>query len=770
MAVVDIRDPRLARKPVNEQLDKVAGGLDVTLSLLTARLGEVIKAQQDGNALLAVMARTVSDDETVGQGMGGVSPARPHAAISARRALLAATPSTRQGTRRAEPYSAGIDYMVDPGSGVEGLADQTRTGVRTGVAKWLTGRASYLADQYEVHPGEHIGKATGGMYRENPNVKMDVRGNFRNLTTGRYASAEDAIEHIMSGEERARLGAKLARSNVMSRVGEAWGQGETISRSLASALPQNALKFAGGAALGVAAASQLWGRAQDQYEQNRQFQEVYGGSNADQIGERASQWWNRNVTGRFSLLGGGNYDALFKGGMNMGLRGGDRSRYISTGADIMGTGVNAEQTKQIMDMSIQAGLGLSGLAKAIREVNDSARDAGVNAKHARDMFIANYTAGTELMFGSQNAKNFATSVTQGQLAQARPFQNINATGMMQSTPVQQMRASQLGMTLGEFEVSQTKSAGGSIAGNEQALKQMVDSAPNPEGKGKSVKQVVDEFIAQNHGYNAKYDQIALGEAMKENGWNEVFCHMLLARFGIDDGGQQFAPGYLANLYTADSAGSIALRNEAKTAIDFKPRTVGTVSSLTGGKTGGAAGAEAAALGLGIDQRGYAQAYAGSLTGGKPGSISGATYDPRVTELIKKIPEIGATGESKVRVQTADGPRIISLSDALRNFPDQVASSARFVSGVRDEFMDKTTGDITGAPSGGVTSSNKSISGYASQTDEQFTAEQDKKKKEDGKSSDQKIMLDLSPEAKRLLVPMMNGPYYATSAPTSGSGT
>lgn len=782
MATTDVRDPRIARRPVGEQLDRVAGSLDVTLSLLTARLGEVIKTQQDGNALLAVLARTVSDDDTVGTGLAGVRPNRVPS-ISTKKMLMAANPETRLGPRNMQPYSAGIDYNI--GVGAAGtLASQTRTGVRSGVANWLTGRATYLADQYEVHPGEHIGKTTGDLYRENPDVQMDSSGRYRNLTTGRWASSEDAIQGIMTGAERAKLGSHLATANTMARMGEAWQGGAGIGRSLAAALPESALKYAGGAAVAVTAANQALQWAQGQHEQNRAFQEVYGGSNADQYGERASQWWNRNVTGRFSLLGGGAYDDLFKGGMNMGLRGSDRNQYISTGADIMGTGVSSSQTKQIMDMSIEAGLGLSGLARAIREVNNSARDAGINAKHARDMFIANYTAGTEIMFGSQNAKNFATLTTQGQLAQARPFQNITGTGMLQNNAITQMRASQLGMTLGEIEVAQTRSPGGTIASGEQALKQRIDAMPNPEGKGKSVRQVVAEFIQQNGGYNAKYDQIALGEAMKANGWNEDFCHRILASFSIDDGGQQFAPGYLANLYTKDSPGSIALRNDSKNAIDFAPKMVtGTGQNLMSqfGSASEISTLRARALTtLGLNIRSgenagdLAQLYVNSVAGKNLSPAVTANWDvlkgkqllPGVERLIEQADTLGLNKKSMVRVKTGDGYRVITLEQAMRDFPDQVASAARLVGGVRDEYMDKTVGEITGAPAS-TTSGGKKIS-YGQTTDE-FAAEQEKKKKKDGDTSNQKIMLDLTPEAK-LLLKKMPDPYYSSSAPTSGAGT
>lgn len=780
MVVTDIRDPRLARRPVGEQLDKVAGGLDVTLNLLTARLGEIIKTQQDGNALLAVMARTVTDDDTVGQGMGGVRPEHV-SSISAKKAVLASAASTRVGTRRSmQPYTAAIDYTVDA-SGSTTLAQQTREGVRGGIANWMTGRATHLADQYDLHRGERLvtrGQNAGAVMGPTDGYFMDEQGRYRDQH-GQFATAHDAVGMVMSANERSQLGAKLATSNTMSRVAQAWQEGQPIGRALMEALPQGALKAVGGASLAVTAANQGWQWVQGQYGANRQFQEAYGGSNMSQLGDRASQWWNRNITGRFSMLGGGAYDDLFKGAMNEGLRGNDRDRYIGTGANIMGQGVNAEQTKRIMDMSIEAGLGLTGLATAIKEVNSAAREAGVNARHARDIFIKNYEASSDLMFGSQNAKPFATALTAGQLAQARPFQNINALGMMQSVPVQQMRASQLGMSLGQYEVATTKSPAGTILGNEETLKRAIDTAPNPGGT-KSVRTLVQEFIAQNGGYNAKYDQIALGEYLKENGWNEVFCHTILTTYGIDDGGAHLAPGYIGNLYTNESAGNMAAKSEAQRQVDFTPKTF--TADQVKMKDAYAADTEGVrntrALGtLGITGGGnagqLAKDYLSGLTGkdmsgnkGAFAALEGKTMLPGVSKLLEQTSTLGLSEKTKVRVKVQGGYRVISLADALRDFPDQVASGAVFVSGVGDAYMNKSVGDITGAPAGTVTSNTKTID-YG-QTAEQFDAEEAKKKK-DSASSTQKVTLDLSPEAKRLLVPMMDQSYYSPSAATSGVG-
>lgn len=776
MATRDPRDPRTKARPVGEQLDHLAANFDVIISTLAAQLGEVIRTQQEANAHLAVMSRSVADHNVAGGGVGGVAaPSISGGPVGAQERMVASMQADA-ARRTAAPYTAGINYTVSATGG--SLGAQTRSGIRAGVANWLTGRADYLADQHEIHAGETLDPFTGAVMGVAPGYYMDEHGRYRD-TGGRFASKADAVATIMTGEERGALGARLAQANVMSRMGQAWSESGHVGRAVLAGLPQGALKAAGVAGAVITAGKEGWEWVQGQYAANRKFQEVYGGSNMDQIGDRLDRFAN-HWRGNFSLLGADNYDKLFDSGMNMGLRGGDRDRYIRTGADIMGTGANAQQATGIMNMSIEAGLGLGGLAQAIRDVNNAAREAGINAGRAREIFMKNYEASSDIMFGSQNAKSYATLLTTGQLNQALPYQGINTAPLTADISFTSLRASQLGMTLSEIDLAQKSSASGTILGTEQTLKGQLDMAPNPEGKGTTFRQAVDEFLGmlkdRGEEYIPRYHQMELGEYVISKGWNSHFLVRFLASYGMQVE-ESKAAGYLANMYTEQSAGNVGARSESERRSELAPRT-GSAYYTRG--QGVVPLDEKMPYDPSVYQTDMWSAYSKGQPQGADVKNRAGNMAPSVTqymvneELISQASKYGITGDTKVRVQTKDGPRTISFTEALRDFGDQIQNgTARFVGGIDDAYMDKTSAQVLGftpdkTTQVPVTSTSKKID-YG-QTDEEVAAEEkkaaDKKKEQDGRSTN--VTVGLTPEARRLLT-VIDSPYYSTTA-TSGATT
>ena len=768
------------------------------LTTMNALLGEVISTQREGNAMLAVMARSVSDEEVVGPGASGVAP-HSMGSLGTKKAVLAATASTRVGTRRQafQPYTAGIEYTVDPMSGAT-FEDQTRSGVRSGVANWLSGRANNLADEYSLHRGERIvtkGKNKGGVEGPAGGYFMDEQGRYRHpLGTlnaegkhigGSFASAKDAVGMVMSEEERAGIGSKLATANTMQRMGQAWAGGQGVARSLAAALPQGALKFAGGAAIAITAADKAMEFVQGQAAANRTFQEAYGGSSGDQWGERGAQWMNRNITGRFSMLGGENYDKLFTGAMDMGLRGGRRNEYIGIGAGLMGQGVGLEQTKQLMDMSINAGLGLAGLTKAIKDVSSAARDAGINAARARDLFVKNYEASTEVMFGSQNLPVMASLLTQGQVNLGRAYQNISLAPTVSSTVLEQARATNVGMGLGQYQAAQMNAPAAAIAGGEAMLVQAVDRMGNPGG-GKPMKVLVAEWMAANrpnNDYDASRDMDELGTYVLSNGYSQDWCLHMLTLYSVSGATKGTAPGWLANLWTSESPGRVAVRENAATVEAFKPKALGDVGLQTQRMTDPESRASTI-LGVKQSQGGLALSYLeGTLTGdfgkqiGYRGSLEGFDFkkedmqDQKIDPILQALLNqsgVGLGKDTKVWVQTAEGMKAVPLKRALKDFPDQVGSF-KFASGVNEEYVNKTVAETVGAPASTGTAASASKTIDYGQTTAEFKAdEKDKKKDEDKKGGE--VKLTLTAEAARILTPLLESTYYDPSAPTSGSGT
>ena len=379
-----------------------------------------------------------------------------------RAAEAGAVSPASQGRRRR------LDYDVDPLARTptgefRTLTRQTREGIRESVYRAAASRAERYTDPSAVFASD---LASRQVEQIRPGLIADPgSGNFLD-EEGNIVSAHEAMQPVGSQTSFTR---KALTAQMGLRSLNAWRGGAPIGRSLAAALPGGVLKAAGGIGVAIGAANTVWEGVQSQHEQNRRFQEVYGGGNLEQLDDRASQWFNRNIRGRFSLLGGGNYNALFEQAMGLGLRGGERGDYIDEGAQIMGQGVGREQTGQIMSIAVEAGQSLRGLSDAIKSVNEAAKEAGVSAARARDIFIKNYQASSNLLFGGTGSQRMAASVTAATVGMARQYQDANLMGAYEGDMRQRMLASRMGVSYTEYTGMNLESGGttGMIASEEE---------------------------------------------------------------------------------------------------------------------------------------------------------------------------------------------------------------------------------------------------------------------------------------------------------------
>lgn len=768
---------------MQKTLDKLASGFDAFITTNRGLIGEAMAANRDIAASLQVISRALSDRGV----LNGGSTAMPvgtavHAdEIAYVERMQGRVDANRRGVVRASPETdrrAGLmDFTLDPN---KPLGGQTRSNVRKNVFNVVSARAEGAAQantDWQWVNG-------GGRVLLNDGYTIDEFGRYR-TANGRYASAQDAVAESMSEREGNSLVRRAAMLNTAARVSKSFSEGAPVGRSLLSALPQGALKAAGIAGAVTFAGDKLIDTVQDQAAILRGYQGVYGGGLMDQWDDRASQWINRNIRGRFSMLGGEAYDQLFKSGMNLGLRGDDRSQFIQTGANIIGqTGASSEFASRVMTVAVEAGLGLQGLAESIKNVSNAAKDAGINANRAREVFLKNFEAGAEVMFGSQGAKAFAEYMTVGQLGQARPYQNINQMGAFQDRRLTTGMAFSLGMTPSQLQVAQREAPGASIGMAEQYARDQAKSLVPDRPGGRSIEQVVNDFIAERKasgfGYDPALDQVALGEALVAEGYDENRLADFLKRMGYSNITPGTAPGFLGNLFVnGSSPGSIAVQSEAERAAlysqtSFETRTV----TPMGGRNPNVKPYQVATnLPFDIPQmrargagRGALQDAYYSLINGSgvynESTLAGATRRPILEQLI--LSEGIRPGKTKVRVATADGPKVVSLEEALRDFPDQLESGeAKFVEGVDEEMLGKSTIDGLGVSKEvsegiSVTSNSKRID-YGEDYEKYRQKREEKEREGESGGGDQRVTLDLTPEAKRLLVPI-NDPYYDPSAP------
>lgn len=730
-------------------MERVAESLETLISTQQGVRGEEIATRQAIAQNLAMMGQRLDDLAAIGQGVGGVAPLKPlnfearREAVQSMRNFNPRGPALPKPARELPPLDmtpAGgrtrlTDYELDPG---RPLGPQTREGLRRGVYASMASRANEASAAHDATAASYIDVETGAATRLRPGVRHNwLTGQFFD-SFGNEIRSEDGIESVLSADEYASTRRSSARrafaTGTAATVAKGWSEGQPIGRAVMSALPANALKVAGYAGLGVAAADRTWKFAQNQHEANRSFQEIYGGGNAEYFGDRADQWFNKNIRGRFSMLGAENYDRLFSGAMNMGLRDDDRGDYIDAGAEIMRTGVNAQQTQRVLDMSIEAGLGLQGLTEAIKQVNQAARDAGVNAARARETFIANYEASSEIMFGDQSAKDLATYATMGQLGMARPYQNISTMPMLTNQNMQYMQAHRQGLTVPELMAQQMDNPAEALYHNEEMLRGVLDMLPGTNG-ARPIRVIVEEFLAENNGnYDAGRDQPELGRRLRDDGWDPYYLVTMLSEYGVRVSvGEVY--GYVANLYTKDAPGNVAVQ-----AAQEKARQLTTPEAIpsTGTSEDGATftdqfGVLRDAPGIAIDDsifnwasddRDLRMEYLRGLSGNTDlqaqtddwwKELSDKEMNPAVKAFLDEAQALGLSPNTMVRVKTLDGKdESFPLGDVLRYFPDQIASGqAQLVGGVKDNVLNQTVAEAMGfsqevVDANPITSSTESV--------------------------------------------------------------
>ena len=684
--------------------------------------------------------------------------------------------------QRVSPASTGrrlrLDYDVDFTGGFRGLEQQTRQGIRESVYRAAAARA----EPYVHAEGLSSDLATRQVQRLRQDVQMDP-------TTGQYHDAEGNV--VPANEAAQAIGSQssFARKAMTAQLGvralDAWrGGGMGIGRSLASALPSGVLKAAGGVGVAVSAANQVWQGVQNQYEQNRQYQEVYGGGNLNQIDDRFDRWINKNIRGRFSFLGGGNYDALFGQAMEQGLRGDDRGEYINEGAQIMGQGVGAEQTGQILGIATETGQALSGLSDAIRSVNDAAKDAGINARRARDIFVQNYQASSDIMFGGAGSQRMATAVTQAQVGMARQYQDVNLMGSYSGDAMRgRLLAGRAGMPYTEWiGATLDNPTLGMVASEEQIQEQLGMLVSEKPGEERKIPDVVREYMASIGGaaqFNAQIDQPALARAIIDAGFSPEQVAMFLQGNGVQVNDVRDAPGIAAMYFTNMTAGQIAQRTDEEIMAEVAPgqtfADAWSVDEYMNTASGGSPDDLKQSYVLGISGQGQNEDDNRDI--GEAGA--GASRNLITERFLEQQEELELDTDTRLLINARDSHgtptrRIVNLDWALEHAPDQIAT-ATIMGNANEDYINMTVEEALGLPSGTAAQYEDphvpQLGREARENEEiQSMAEWNAQLEEEADAAaasgqtQTQLMLDLTPLARQLLQPTTaSAPYFVGSS-------
>lgn len=804
----DPRDPRNPRRSVQETLDHLASGFDAFLADERSVRGEYMATTKDLQRSLAMLSQVLSDASVVGSGSAGLGvPINTGKVASARQAVAVAQSQISgavggaaiRDTEADQRYRV-MDYSLDPLS-QKSLGAQTRSTLRERVAtRVLMGTQDRVSQMYPEGGTEEWIEGPGGqMLNLAPGISITPAGRYRGAG-GRFVSPSDAVVGSVSQDEHASMLRRAWMAGKVGQVAGAYRGGAPVGRALASALPSTALRAAGVAGAVVYGADRALDFVQDQAAINRELQGAYGGDLTDQWGDRVDRWWNRNITGRFSMLGSENYDRLFQGAMDLGLRGDERGNYIEEGAGIMRTGASADQTQRILKMAIDAGQGLDGLAEALRNVSNVARDAGKNASRAREVFIQNFQLGTEFMFSSPSSKQFAEYLTSAQMSMPRQFQDLAMTGTMTNLGVQGAIASRLGMPLFEYQAQTMQDPTLGMRNAEQYMREQLRGWQG--GDGLTIPQIVERFMAENPDFDRSRDADlrALGQAIVAGGFPVQLLEMRWRSVGENFTGLDAAVQAGLLFVQGGTVGDRMLEAEQERIAGLRPQGVDSAWYTGNSNTGGITrmhpdafidpknafqGADLSSLG--ID---YAEANMGPISDreklinaalegisggrGREGVLRGMLgkqWNPMLGEIADSA-SITNLGKAKVVVKTADGRKVVSLEEAMRDFQDQILSGEADLIGEGWEESVQGTDSATAfgiprqvADAVDVTSTTRSID-YGQEYDDAME-EVKRQNADSGGASNVAVTIDMPEDLKRFLIASVDSQYMSPAAPGFG---
>ena len=682
-----------------------------------------------------------------------------------------------QGRRRRLDYDIDVLAQNEIGE-FRTIRQQTRRGIRESVYRAAAARA----EPYLETEGMASDLATRQVERIRPGLTVDpTSGNFID-PEGNIVPAQEAVQPAGSQSSFAR---KAMTAQLGMRALDAWRGGAPVGRALASAIPSGVLKAGGIGLAAISTANQVWQGVQNQYEENRQYQEVYGGSNLGQLDDRFDRWINKNIRGRFSFLGGGNYDALFGQAMEQGLSGGRRDRYIDEGAQLMGQGVNQQQTGQILGIATETGQALEGLSDAIRSVNNAAKDAGINARRARDIFIQNYQASSDIMFGGAQSQGMATAVTQAQVGMARQFQDVNFMGSYGGDAMRgRMLAGRMGMPYTEWIGATMDNPNlGMIASEAQIQEQLSMLVSELPGESRRIPDVVQDFMDSIGGpanFNPQFDQAALGNALVEAGFSPELIHMFLTQNGVQVDVND-APAVAAMYFTSETPGQIGARTDAQRAADLAPgsefATDYDAAEFMNTGIGGASEDLAHYYLKGRDLS-YARNEDDMRT-----EAEAAAGQPRnliVEEFINAQEDLGLDFDTELMIQTREedgtiGRRVVGLDWALQFAPDQIPT-AQIMSGANDDLIGQTVAQALNLPEEAITQygeptiptlTEEDLENEDVMTSAQWQEENPPEEPVPGEQ-ETTVVFDLTPRALQLLQQVTTGTAYDTGNSQTGT--
>lgn len=540
------------------------------------------------------------------------------------------------------------------------------------------------------------------------------------------------------------------------------------------------IPYVGTAIAGVTAVQNLY---LSEREKNRLYQGMEGGSNLQGFGERfheeAYRWSMPGMSGDMARRS-------FKGVTAMGYTGRSQtSQGRQEALDFVYHNYNArgmdveESLGMLQTASRDAKVSFTELSDALKEVSDTAGKAGVNAKFMRQNFqgMLQATIGTGAGPGSAE---IAGALTSAQASYGREFQGMDFRGQT-SRQYQYMLGAQFGLSPGQVQGIMRNRPGDytrMIAGSQR---EWINTVFSPQ-------QIADlQALLKKYGTS----QAAVGQIEQEflDSHPEIDLNVIADTLSGELTGVQLDNSNVMDWVIQQLAGNTAAAHGGQTSnrkpVDIQKSGLegqlhmvkpgqnaptgkyGLVDSETMIKHGGTtspsnylkhvnAGKEFLGL-FGQEENKAGEAYVKWMDKSKK-------RDPVLEAILQNVKD---PNDTKVKVSTASGERIVSFEEAMRLFPNELASGK--VQIVTGDQAGKSVSELIGGNVDPTRDIKGELTGKAQGKAGQSMTDYEKKHgkiKGTENPAAGKVTVDLTEEAKRLiqLLPSTNNQANATGYP------
>lgn len=515
---------------------------------------------------------------------------------------------------------------------------------------------------------------------------------------------------------------------------------------------------------------------QSEREKNRLYQGMEGGSNFAGFGERFHEEMYRWSRG--AVMPGDMARRSFKGVTALGYTGKSRTgqgrqdaldfvsqNYKNRGMDV------EESLGMLQTASHDATVKFGELSDALKEVSDTAGKAGVNAKFMRQSFQGMLQASIGTGAGPGSA-DLASIFSSTQASYGREFQGMDFRGQL-DRGYQYMIGAQYGVSPGQLQGIMRNQPGQyarMVTGSQMGWIQTIFSP-----------QQLNDLKALITKYGTSQQAIPQIEQEFLNSHPEIDLNVIADTLSGQLTGVQLDNSNVMDWVIQQLAGNTAAAH-GPAQSSAKPVDRNNTAGARTGKYGlytpdkndttksGQKGVEE-----GLRYHGAGKDWWGGASENKAGKTyveqmkKSGKRDPVLEALLQNVKDPNKT---KVRVSTAQGDRIVSFEEAMRLFPNELASGK--VQIVTGDQAGKSTSDIVGGNVDPTRDTRGELTGEGQQKAGQSLSDYEKKhgkiKSPGGDVVDKRVTVDLTEEAKKLLqlLPSTNNQSSATGYPPFNS--